>query len=64
MAIRGLKDGQVSGSLNIEENTKLQTATVSADGMAKDPQTDNEAGFLTIEIADGTTYQIPFYASS
>ena len=64
MAIRGLKDGQVSGSLNIEENTKLQTATVSADGMHKNPENDTEAGFLTIEIADGTTYQIPFYASS
>lgn len=64
MAIRGLKDGQVGGSWNLEEDTKLQTATVSADGMFKDPQTDDEAGYLTIEIADGTTYQIPFYASS
>lgn len=32
-------------------------------GMCKDPENDQEAGYITIIVA-GTTYQIPFYAST
>tara|TARA_Y100000310_G_scaffold310388_2_gene355553 strand:+ start:34 stop:654 length:621 start_codon:yes stop_codon:yes gene_type:complete len=35
--------------------------SVSADGMFKDPETDTEAGFVTIDIS-GTEYEMPFYA--
>ena len=32
-------------------------------GMFRDPEGDQEAGYISIDVA-GTTYQIPFYASS
>ena len=36
--------------------------TVSANGMTADPETDAEAGYVTIDIG-GTGYQIPIYAA-
>lgn len=37
-------------------------ATVSADGMTADPETAQEAGYITVDI-NGTAYQIPIYAA-
>ncbi len=37
--------------------------TVSSDGMGKDPQSDNEAGYVIIRVAS-TDYHIPFYATA
>jgi len=37
--------------------------TVSSDGMSGDPHTDNEAGYLTIKVEGGLSYQIPFYSA-
>ena len=39
---------------------KMQSATVGA-MTAKNPETDAEAGYITVEI-NGTTYEIPVYA--
>ena len=36
--------------------------TVSANGMTADPETDAEAGFVSIQVGT-TVYQIPFYAA-
>jgi len=36
--------------------------TVSADGMTANPESDQEAGYITISV-QGNTYQIPFYGA-
>ena len=49
--------GTVTNVLNLGSGTG---ATVGA-MTAKSPETDAEAGYLTI-VVNGTTYEIPFYA--
>ncbi len=42
------------------DDANVGAVTVSADGMNKNPHTDNEAGFIKILIAS-TAYEVPFY---
>ena len=56
----------VSGTMTNFMEVKASGAagmTVSADGMTGEPHTDNEAGYLTIKVEGGSSYQIPFYAA-
>ena len=45
------------------DDANVGAVTVSANGMFKDPEGDQEAGFLKIRIAT-VAYEVPFYASS
>ena len=47
----------------IADTLNAITITISADGMVKNPESDTEAGYITI-VANGTTYQGPLYAIS
>jgi len=52
----------LTSATNLFETADGVAASVSADGMTADPETDTEAGYVTIDI-DGTSYQIPIYAA-
>ncbi len=62
MRVRTVNVRAWDGLFNFDDaNTGAASAT--ADGMFKDPEGDQEAGFLTIHIGS-TKYEIPIYASS
>lgn len=60
---KGLYENEGTSSLSDFSVAGLGDATVSSDGMNDDPETDTEAGYITIDVG-GTDYEIPFYASS
>lgn len=63
--------GTVTSAIKLDTCSALTNVLKLADGvgcavgttMVKDPETDQEAGFITIDV-DGTSYQIPFYATA
>ena len=63
--------GTVTSAIKLNTCTALTNVLKLADGvgcavgttMVKDPESDQEAGFITIDV-DGTSYQIPFYATA
>lgn len=56
----------VSGTMASFMEVKASGAggfTVSSDGMTKNPESDTEDGYLTVNIEGGASYQIPAYAA-
>jgi len=57
----------VSGTMTNFLEVKASGAagmTVGADGMFRDPESHTEAGYLTIKVEGGASYEIPFYVDS